>query len=62
MWKHACIVVTLDTKQPIEIGDFVAEFISVADQYEKFVRENYPDLVSQAHVYVREVKKGFNHC
>jgi hypothetical protein len=27
---HAHIIVTLDTKEPIEIGDFVAAFTSIA--------------------------------
>src|SRR6266576_1486292 len=54
----AYIQVRLDTKNPIEIGDFVSEFTSVAAQYEKFIREEYPDLTSEAHIFVKQVKRG----
>ena len=32
----AHIIITLDTKEPIEIGDFVSVFTSVSNQYVKF--------------------------
>ena len=54
----AFLVLTLDTKNPIEIGSFVSEFTSVASQYGKFVKERHPDLVSEAHIFVKQVKKG----
>jgi hypothetical protein len=50
--------VKIDTKNPIELGDFVSEFTSVSSQYEKFMRENYPDLSSEAHMFVKQVKRG----
>src|ERR1700688_3567472 len=56
--EKAFIVLTLDTKNPIEIGNFVSEFTSVASQYEKFVKQRHPDLASEAHIFVKEVKKG----
>jgi hypothetical protein len=34
---HTHIIVTLDTKEPIEIGDFVTAFTSVASQYDKLL-------------------------
>jgi hypothetical protein len=55
---QAFIVLTLDTKHPIEIGDFVSEFTSVASQYDKFMKENHPDLASGAHIFVKQIKKG----
>src|SRR5438067_13793853 len=54
----AYIQVRLQTKNPIEIGDFVSEFTSVASQYDKFIRERYPDLTSEAHIYVKQVRRG----
>jgi hypothetical protein len=42
------IIVKLDTKSPIEIGTFVSEFTSVSSQYEKFIKEHYPHLVTDA--------------
>lgn len=52
------IVLTIDTKGPIELGDFVSAFTSLASQYEKFVREEYPDLSGEAKIFVREVQSG----
>jgi len=55
---QAHIIVTIDTKNPIEIGDFVAAFTSVANQYDKFIREHHPDVNSQAQIFVKEVTQG----
>lgn len=52
------ILVKLDTRDPIEVGDFVAAFTSVARQYEQYMREARPDLAAEARVYVREVRAG----
>ena len=54
----AHIVLTLDTERPIEIDDFVAAFTSIAGQYRKFVRANYPDIMSETDIYVSEVRPG----
>jgi len=54
----AHIVLNLKTRNPIAVEDFVATFSSIASQYEKFLRESYPDLSSDAKVFVREVRKG----
>ena len=43
---------------PIELGDFVSAFTSIASQYEKFIRSNYPDLSGEANIFVREVRAG----
>jgi|SRR5581483_722671 len=56
--KQAYIVLRLQTKNPIEIGDFVSEFTSVASQYDKFIRDQYPDFTSQAHIFVKQIKRG----
>lgn len=52
------IIVHIDTESPIEIGDFVGVFTSVASQYQKFIRANYPELSDDADIYVREVRPG----
>jgi hypothetical protein len=54
----ALIILKIKTKNPIELGDFVAEFTSVASQYDKFIRENHPDLGPEARIYVKQIKKG----
>ncbi|MGY3696890.1 hypothetical protein ACVIGA_006970 [Bradyrhizobium sp. USDA 3240] len=52
------IVLNIETDQPIELGDFVSAFSSIASQYEKFVRSDYPELSGDAKIYVREVRAG----
>jgi hypothetical protein len=54
----ASIILRIKTKNPIELGDFVSEFTSVASQYDKFIREHHPDLGPEAHIYVKQIKKG----
>lgn len=52
------IVITLDTKEPIEIGNFVAVFTSISNQYTRFISENYPELAPDAKVFIQEIEKG----
>lgn len=52
------IVLTLDTKEPIELGAFVGAFTSLGNEYERYMRQNHPDLTGQAEMYVREVREG----
>lgn len=52
------IVLNIQTKRPIELDDFVSAFSSIASQYDKFVRSQYPELSGDAKIYVREVRAG----
>ena len=52
------IIVTIDTKSPIELGDFVSVFTSLASQYQKFVRTAYPDVGGEAQIFVSQVSPG----
>lgn len=52
------IIMRLKTRDPIELGDFVAAFIALGNEYERFIKVNRPDLAPEARVYVREVRKG----
>lgn len=54
----AHIILKIKTKNPIELGDFVSEFTSVASQYDKFIRESHPDPLPDARIFVKQVKKG----
>ena len=56
--EPAHIILKLDTHSPIEIEDFVASFTSVAGQYDKFIRQRFPELAPDAKVYVREIRVG----
>ncbi len=52
------IVLRLNTKQPIELTDFVHAFTALANEYERFVRTTHPELADQATVYVKQVREG----
>ena len=56
--RQAHIEVVIDTKEPIELGDFVSAFTSVASQYKRFMRQKHPDLGDDSLVFVREVRPG----
>jgi hypothetical protein len=54
----AHIVLKLDTKEPIELGDFVSALTALASQYEKYIKETNPDLKGYARIYIREIRPG----
>lgn len=54
----AHIRLNLSTSGPIAITDFVAEFVGIGNQFEKFVAREYPDLKVGSEVYVKEVRSG----
>lgn len=52
------LILKLDTREPVELGDFVALFTSLGSQFEKFVSEQHPEAKGQARFYVREIRAG----
>lgn len=56
--QPAHLILTLDTRSPIELGDFVKSFTSIAMEYERYVRDVAPDQTSEAQMFVGEVKAG----
>lgn len=52
------LTLTIETTQPIELGDFVGAFTSIASEYERFVRAANPDWRGSAQIYVKEVRAG----
>jgi hypothetical protein len=56
--EPAHIVLYVDTKNPIELGDFVSGFTSISSQYDKFIRSNFPDLTGESKIFIREVRAG----
>lgn len=52
------LVVYLDTKRPIEIDNFISEFVGLKNQYEKFLRQTHPDLALDTKFFVKEVHSG----
>ncbi|MBW8791633.1 MAG: hypothetical protein JF594_28965, partial [Rhizobium leguminosarum] len=49
---------TLETKEPVELGDFVAQFVAIGNEFERFVKEQHKDLAADATFFVKEVRKG----
>lgn len=62
MESPAHVELNLETKQPIEIGDFVSVFTSISSQYDKFVQDNYPELRQEARIFVTELRPGSIHA
>lgn len=56
--QPAHLILTLDTKSPIELGDFVKSFTSIAVEYERYVREVAPDQTAEAQMFVGQVTAG----
>src|SRR3546814_8340461 len=55
---NSYLTVTLDLSDPVEIGDFAALFSGMGAQFERYLAEQHPDLKGQAHMFVKEVRKG----
>lgn len=60
LMKDAAAILTLriDTTEPVEISAFVGAFTSLAEEYRRDIRINYPDADDDARIYVKEVRKG----
>jgi hypothetical protein len=52
------IVLTLDTKEPIELGAFVGAFTSLGNEYDRFIKQTEPDLAGEADLFVSKVRSG----
>ena len=52
------IVLTLDTKEPIELGAFVGAFTSLENEYSRFIKQTEPDLAGEADLFVRDIRSG----
>jgi hypothetical protein len=52
------LILKLDTKEPIEIGDFVGAFTAIGNEFDRYIRNNHPDLKADALIFVREVRSG----
>ncbi|MCA0256666.1 MAG: hypothetical protein LCH47_08755 [Proteobacteria bacterium] len=54
----AILSLTISTREPIELGDFVGQFLSLANEFDRFLKEDHPDLKSDIQFYVKEVRSG----
>ncbi|KQM37937.1 hypothetical protein ASE59_11595 [Sphingomonas sp. Leaf10] len=48
----------LDTREPIALTDFVAEFVGLGNQFEKFVATHHPELRAEGEFFVKDVREG----
>lgn len=55
---QAHLVLRIETESPIELGDFVAAFVGLGNQFESFFDEEHPDERGNAKFLVREVRAG----
>jgi hypothetical protein len=59
MSEHpAHLTLKLDTSEPVEIGDFVGAFTSLANEFERYVETTYPGAKADTRFYVKEVRNG----
>ncbi len=56
--QQAHFVLTLETKEPIELGDFVKAFTSLSEEYTRYIRAEAPDQKDDATIYVAQVRAG----
>ncbi len=56
--QRALLTLTLHTDEPVELGDFVGAFTSLANEFDRFVGAEYPDARSDPKMYVKEVRHG----
>lgn len=55
---NSYLTVTLDLSEPVEITDFAAFFSGFGAQFDRYLAEHHPDMKGQAHMFVKEVRKG----
>lgn len=51
-------ILKIDTKDPPELGDFVASLTGIGNQFEKFISERHPEFSGSACFYVQKVRSG----
>lgn len=56
--KQAHIRLRLGTDEPIALTDFVANFVGLGNQFEKYVAKEHPDLKAESEIYIQEVRSG----
>lgn len=56
--EPAHILLNIDYSQPIEVLDFISLFTSIEDQFDRYLRDRYPDIKPQTQVFVKEIGRG----
>ena len=55
---EAILTLRIDTENPIELGSFVGAFTSLATEYRREMRAQFPEVDSDAQIFVKEIRKG----
>ena len=55
---EAILTLRIDTEKPIELDGFVGAFTSLATEYRREMRAQFPDVDSDARIFVKEIRKG----
>lgn len=56
--QKALFTLKLDTDEPVELRDFVGAFTSLANEFERYVEQEYPGSHSDPKMFVKEVRRG----
>lgn len=56
--QNAHLTLTLDTNEPIELADFVGSFTSIGNEFERFVKAEFPERDVTVQFFVKEVRSG----
>lgn len=56
--QSAHLRLKLDTAEPVELGDFVGAFTSLANEFERYVAAEYPGAEADPRVYIKDVRSG----
>lgn len=56
--QKAHLTLKLDTNEPIELADFVGSFTAIGNEFERFVKERFPDHKTDVQFFVKEVRSG----
>lgn len=53
----AILRLRIQTEQPVEIDAFVGAFTSLAEEYRRTIKQDFPDADGDAKIFVKEVRK-----
>jgi hypothetical protein len=52
------LTLKLDTNEPIEIVDFIGAFVSLSDDFDRYVVAEYPNNRTESRCYVQQIRAG----
>ncbi|NTE68580.1 hypothetical protein G6M85_23605 [Agrobacterium tumefaciens] len=52
------LTLTISTREPIELGDFVGQFVSLGNEFARYLKEDHPDLKSDNEFFIKDIRTG----